>query len=277
MGDYDNLNSFFDPNAYGNAAIANIFSQYPLINSNATNSFETNVSYRGDGVDPTEILNYMFKKQFGIPNASPYSIYSSESIAQSSFQNSTKDRQFSQYIPFEYPTDIYEDTNFRNNIVNNGILVNNSPDFNQARYISSKYPYLTFYSNVIMKNIVTDSQLAFFVKDEKNNILTQNAISLFYSKKNVKVYEGLNLDANFNPLSYENTIKLTNITGNSNLQFGDKLAGSWLFDTDSGIVTFYDDVDRSVATVNASNPPRISFWRYEGLIGNNTIMEVADF
>lgn len=277
MGDYDNLNTFFDPNSFGNTAITNIFSQYPLINSNASNAEGIIVSYRGDGVDPTEILNYMFKKQFGIPNASPYSTYSTESVAQSSFQNSTTDRQFSQYIPFQCPTDIYEDTDFRNNIVFNGILVDDSPDYNQARYISSNYPYLAFYSNVIMLSIVSGSQLAFYVQDENYNILTQNAISLFYSQKNTKIYGELNVDANGNILSYQNQIKLTDITGNNNLQFGYKLAGSWLFDTDSGIVTFYDDVDQSVATVNADNPPRISFWRYEGLIGNNTIMNVADF
>lgn len=293
MGDYNSLETFFENDAGGGTAITNIFSQYPLINSNAINDNGDTVSYRGDGIDPTEILNYMFKKQFGIPNARPYSTYNTEAT-QSSLPNSTKDRQFSQEIPYECPIDIYEDINFRSNIANNqniniicgaNLTDYTNADYNQARYISSNRPYLVFYSNIIMKPVNTNSKLSFYAVDYTNpfNVLTQNAISYYYSLKNNNIYNNISDQARL----YNSQLKLYDITGTTELSFGSRIFGSWLIDTDSGIVTFYDDVNISITddegltiTIRVdgiNNLPRISFWRYEGLIGNNTLMNVREF
>jgi len=108
--------------------------------------------------------------------------------------------------------------------------------------------------------------ISFFVTRPDNIILTRNAINYYYGAKGQ---------------GQTNTyaIGLTDINGVS-LQFGTVDAGSWLLDCDSGILTFYDDINstNTGATVDADlNPPRISFWRYEGLIGNNTVMNVQDF
>lgn len=268
---YDSLNSFFDDVKAGGTPIANIFSRFPLINSNAKDVNSNITSYRGDGVNPTEILNYMFKKQFGIPNSSPYSTYATEPAYQSSFQNSTKDRQFSQEIPFDAPTDIYEDSNFRTNIATNPNININIVDNNQARYISSERPYLAFYSNIIMAPVTTGSKLSFWAVDPDFNILTQNAINLTYSAKNTNIFNSVTTP-------YSSKLELFTITG-SNISYTSSGNGNWLLDCDSGILTLYDDVDSNAfGVVDAnSNLPRISFWRYEGLIGNNTVMNVREF
>jgi len=257
--EYDNANDFFNPNTVSGSGLQNIFSQYPLINTNASNS------YRGDGVNITEIVNFIFKKQFGIANTSPYATYNNE-YSLTSFTNSTKDRQFSQTIPFEYPIDIYEDYTFRNNMLN----YNN--DNNQGRYISSNYPYLVFYSNIIMSAIDEGLNVSFIAKNynSTNNIISQNAVSYYYSRKTPSISE-------YSTNLYDNAFKIFDFTSLTELPFGNPSYGSWLFDSDSGVLTFYDDVDQTLATVNAQNPPRISFWRYEGLIGNNTIMNVVEF
>jgi hypothetical protein len=234
--------------------LSQIFSEYPLINSNVTNSF------RGDGINVTEIVNFIFKKQFGIPNTNPYIDYSGESYIDS-LLNASKDRQYSQIIPYDYPIDIYIDLNFPNTM-NDNLNVNN-----QYRYISSNYPYLSYYSNIIMSpSSVADNGevLSFYVLTPNSNILTKNAVSYSYGLKSV----------NAPARAYYNTIRLKASDG-TNLNFGASPAGNWIFDTDSGIVTFYDNP--TVAQVNGDNPPRISFWRYEGLIGNNTVMNVGDF
>jgi hypothetical protein len=58
------------------------------------------------------------------------------------------------------------------------------------------------------------------------------------------------------------------------LFFGDEDSGSWIMDTDSGVLTFYNNVTST--TIDNVNPPRISYWRYEGLTGNANIVEVFD-
>jgi len=248
---YDNLNTFFS--GY-NGNLRNIFGKYPLINTNASNSF------RGDGINTTEITNFIFKKQFGIPNTNPYSVYSTES-ANDSFLNASKDRQYSQEIPFNSPNDLYNDINFSN--------IFETPDeiYDQYKFISFNKPYIVYYSNIIMESSASgqNNEAISFIVKLNNSILTRNAISQYYGNEGTGQSRGYN-------------IKLTDYNGNI-LTFGSIDAGSWLLDCDSGVLTFYDDIntENTGASVDGDNPPRISFWRYEGLIGNNTIMNVVEF
>lgn len=64
---------------------------------------------------------------------------------------------------------------------------------------------------------------------------------------------------NFDPLgSYE--VKLYKSNG-AEIPFGSS-GGEWLFDYESGIITFYEY--SNISGVNSSNPPLISFYRYIG-------------
>ena len=82
---------------------------------------------------------------------------------------------------------------------------------------------------------------------------------------------------NFDPLgSYE--IKLYKANG-TEIPFGSS-GGEWLFDYESGIVTFYEY--DNISGIDASNPPLISFYRYIGEKGvgmslvNKTIFNAGD-
>jgi len=233
--------------------IPNNFFQYPLLGTNEVGDYT--IQRRSDGINPTEMLNYMFKKQFGIPNANPYNVYNVDLKNRiSAINSSTLDKQYSQSIPYKPPSDKIIDDTFNNVRYGGG-----------SRYISSEKPYMIYYMNIPM--IAADSVGQSFYVVDKNasgqviSILTQNAISPYYGN-----------DPNFSPPTYLSELIITNINGDI-LDFGESYSGNWLLDCDSGILTFYD----SIPTVNLDNPPRISFWRYEGLIGNNTVMTVGDF
>jgi hypothetical protein len=245
--------------------LASNYFSYPLIN--------TSLGCNADGIDPTEIINFLFKKQLGFANTAKVGLYYIEGNNYNSFKPTTTNLLFSQYIPPIPPTDLIEipfcNINEYSNISG------------QIKYISSNYPYLAYYSNVCMNSAgssqqsvsaFTISKFARFEDDGGDiyynqtyaNILTKNAIPFSY---------GVSAETGEN--NYKSKIILRNSNLNHQLYFGTIDNGSWIFDTDSGILTFYDNV--TTVTVNRSTPPRISFWRYEGLIGNNTIMNIADF
>jgi hypothetical protein len=206
------------------------YSNFPLVGSDGI---------RNDSINPTEILNYLFKKSFGFPNTSLYDAYNNEAVG--SF-NSTpyiiNKNLYSQPIPNIAPTDLSNDLTWTNG----------------TRSISSNYPYLARYENVLMQvNIGTYP--SFYVEDNNGNKHTK-IIPMFFDPDQ----------------SYIISLSTTNNVG---LDFGQISSGSWIMDTDSGVLTFYDDVTIGEG-VSSTNPPRISYWRYEGLTGNANIVEVFD-
>ena len=231
--------------------LPNNYFQEPLVGPGAT-------GWRNDGVDPTEILNYLFKKSFGIPNAQSYYDYANDfSGSYNSTQSIKNNYIYSQKIPNSKDL---SDLIFINNWLNLGHQTNGDvPDTTYGyKYISSNYPYLAYYSNVLMKTTnPTSPSLSFMVGNAPDNVTSKNMIPYFYG----------------DGTSYN--IQLYDYNGTNSLIFGDQNAGSWIMDTDSGILTFYDDV--TGATVNADNPPRITFWRYEGLTGNSGIVNVGSY
>jgi hypothetical protein len=78
----------------------------------------------------------------------------------------------------------------------------------------------------------------------------------------------------FGDLTFAPVIK--DVNGIS-FDFGDSNYGSWLLDADSGVLTFYDRINLAQYAVDADNPPRITFWRYEGLTGNSGIVNVGSY
>jgi hypothetical protein len=254
----------------------------------------------------------MFKKQFGIPNTRPYGNYATDAaIPTTSINNCLLDKQYSQEIPKRFPTDIIEDSNF--NLPNPQRLYNS----NSKRFISISKPYMVYYQDIQMLNISDESFHAgtYDANNNIRFYLTQNAISPFYGNdpnidNSEKYYDKLivsganisntevttttttevpRVDANGNLIADQDgnqlydTITTTTTTtvpiviGYTTLTFGDKVAGNWLLDCDTGVLTFYDNVNPSRAIVNTNYPQRISFWRYEGLIGNSSIVNVGEY
>jgi len=214
-----------------------------------------------DGVNPTEIINYLFKKQLGLANTSKLHTYNSETFKYNSYHPITTELQFSQYIPPNPPNDLIQ-VHFCN--INS---YSNIPG--QAKYISSNYPYLAFFSNVFMNPTTGAPNLSnsFTISDTNySTFLTTNSIPYAYGLNNIN-----------GGSSYRDAIEIHTSNLAIKLSFTGVADGSWIFDTDSGILNFYDTPTRSGLTLNRTTPPRISFWRYEGLIGNNTFMNIGDF
>jgi hypothetical protein len=241
---------------------------------------------RQDGINPTEILNYLFKKSFGIPNGKAYFTYNREFPDYNSTPSVKNDKIYSQKIPntITKPTitnnslDL-NDTNFieDSNWINIGYASEYIGGYNNAlgqKYISKIYPYLTYYNNV--KMVTTGYPIA--PNGYYNGLQAPKAPS-FIVGSNTTPQQTICLSTNIIPYFYGDATSY-NITLKDNtsttLLFGDPESGSWIMDTDSGVLTFYDDVRLENITVDAENPPRISYWRYEGLTGNANIVEVFD-
>jgi len=217
-------------------ALPNNFLTEPLVGPGVN-------GWRSDGVDPTEMINYLFKKSFGIPNAQAYKTYRFDfSGTYNSTQTIKNNFIYAQYIPDTAPSDTIEDTSW------------SIPQ--SSRYISQSYPYLVNYRDILMTGLNSDNP-SFVCKNSDDTLISNNTIPYYYGDHS----------------SYNIILKGNN---NTLLNFGLLSAGSWIMDTDSGILTFYDDVDPTIATVNKDTPPRISYWRYEGLTGNANIVEVFD-
>jgi len=227
--------------------LASNFFAYPLMSINCN----------ADGINPTEVINYLFKKQLGFANTSKIAPYNNESLFYNSYNPTTTNLLFSQFIPPIPPKDLIV-VPFCN--VNTYARISG-----QVKYISSNYPYLAYYSNVFMNRATSTSPNSYTIccnnpNGNYSNFLIKNAIPYSYGIRN----------------SYKNEIIIS--TSNLlNIAFTGSNDGSWIFDTDSGVLTFYDTPSRPGILVNPITPPRISFWHYEGLIGNNTIMNIADF
>jgi len=224
---------------------ANFFTS-PLIGTNVLS----------DGVDPTEILNFLFKKSFGIANSKPYWDYSDETVGFNSTPFTNLNSLYSQKIPITI------------NELNPLVKIDNWVNPNGRggeKWISSNFPYISNYRLIDMTPCVGNQfSNTFFCGVTYYDSTGNPAYSNFSTNSIPNNYgDGISFkhlvySSNGSPLSSQN-----NGTG-----------GSWILDTDSGVLTFYDAViGRSV---NNENPPRITYWRYEGLTGNANIVEVFD-
>ena len=226
---------------------------------------DTTEGYGNDGVDPTQIINLVFKKNFGIPNAKPYTQYFDDLFTTNSFIQTFQNQQYSQFVPSAPPTDLIKDVTFIPFYPDiSGVYPDISGSLSQERFYSAQYPYLAYYTNNITASTNPDYNYSFYI-ESNGYILTRNAIPMFY---------GLN-KSNFElGTTYFNQTRLYTSDGSEPVLFGTPGYGQWLFDTDSGIITFYDTPPYGIGP---SSPPVISFWRYEGLIGNSGINTIVDY
>ena len=225
------------------------FFTFPLIGP--TSNYQ---DYLADGVDPTEILNFLFKKSFGFPNAKPYNAYYADLPALfNSDKNVVNSKLYSQTVPDS--SDTLSPYILDVSWTNPAYLGDNTAG---RRYISSNYPYVAYYSNIKMANAspATADSNTFYC-----------GTSLINFSKNM-------IPFTFGAYNYQQ--KLYDSLGNE-LYFGDSNYGSWIVDADSGVLTFYDRINQPGYIVNRTNPPRITFWRYEGLTGNSGIVNVGSY
>jgi len=225
-----------------------------------------------DAIDIPEMIFQIQKKFLGYPNTIPDIIYNTElqpsvnTKTPNSFPFLHQIKLYSQYVPQINPilsgviggyitlsSNYAQDTTFVNsNFVFLGC--NLIPDLNSSRYYSCNYPYIAFYSNLLMSPLV-------------NN--TARYPGTLYS--NFCTTYGHPLLINSISGNYDITYYATILT-NDGIHVIQPYDGYGLLDNDSGIFVFYDS-NTTVPQVTASNPPRISFFRYEGLFGDASITQ----
>jgi len=191
----------------------------------------------------TEKVNYLFKKSIGLANTLIAGEYVSEN-ANASRWTIYSSQMFQQPIPTTAPTDL------QSNITSDPKILYKSN--------SIQYPYIAKYS-VLMTPAFSGSTEAYLSPLLKNGISEQFDPSGEYRYKLFATSNG-------------NCNVLLNVL-NTN--------GDWVADPDSGIVTFYNYTGLSLGTggytINATRPPVITFFRYEGAIGPNTFQSVEHF
>jgi len=191
--------------------------------------------------DPQKV-NYLFKKNIGLANTEITGEYNTEPVIPSRWSIYTT-QLFQQLIPTTAPVDLQPSAV-------------NPPDTNVIYKCNSiTYPYIAKYQVLMVPAV--GGALNAFKSPYFTNVISEQLDSqqgYFY-----KLYATSNRNCN----------TLVEITkGNDAL---------WLGDPDSGIVTFYNLGGLTTQpnySIAGSNPPVISFYRYEGVIGPNTFQSV---
>jgi hypothetical protein len=205
------------------------------------------------------------KKYLGVPNTIPDALYSTEFVPSildkvpSGYPYLHQTKLYAQTVPLSNPMAFIENgiATLNSNFQQDKLFVNSNyscfgcnmiSDTNSSRYFCSTYPYICFYSNLLLSPIGRNQDR--FSATLYSNFTTtyahpllQNSISQSY-------------DITYYPVLYTNT--------NNNVIYPSD--GYWIIDNDTGVLMFFDS-NTTVSQVNSSNPPRISFFRYEGLFG----------
>jgi len=244
------------------------------------------LQYRYDAINANEGINYLFKKSLGYPNTKPQGGFYGELVDNyNSFPFINKNKLYNQNIPQSNPpfNNYILDPTFSNIIFRfQTNSFNVIPDTNGKRYYSSNYPYIAYYSNILLTNL-TDHRVLGSPYNTLQTVSFSHPLLVNSIPVTFVPYD------NGQPGSYSLTLLTSNI---ENQQVIDKENGYWLVDTDSGILTLYDsntsirigrlyDVNNQpVLDGNGNiiyNLPRISFYRYEGLIGSTNVANTQDF
>jgi hypothetical protein len=231
--------------------------------------------FQGSNIGPNGVLNdaldipemfYAFQKKFfGLPNTIPDILYSSELLPSitsgvpNSFPYIQQNKIYGQTVPLPNPiatirggipalsSNYTQDTTFINsNYVYFGCNMN--IDTMSSRYYANSFPYICYYSNLLLSPITNN-------KARYPNTLYSN-FTTTYAHPLLQNSIAASYDTTYYPIVYTN----------NGIQRIIPTDGYWLLDNDTGILIFYDS-NTTVSQVNASNPPRISFFRYEGLFG----------
>lgn len=226
-----------------------------------------------DAQNIPEMMYLIVKKNFGLANTIPDRLYSSETVPNirnaipNSFPFIHQTKVYSQIVPLSNPmTSGFTST--RQTLNNNNYIdysfsnvgvnfwgANSLSDFTSVKYINCNFPYICYYSNLLLTNVI------------------RNLPTTLYSNFNTSYGHPLLIRTipEFYDISYRPYLYYSNTGDRINL-----IDGYWLLDPDAGIVTFYDS-NNPGQQVSRSNPPRISFFRYEGLFGEANILSSQEF
>ena len=222
-----------------------------------------------DAINIPEMMYSLTKKGLGIPNTTPDALYTFEPYPNyyantpNAFPFIHQVKMYSQTVPLVNPmvntygiftpSNTTQDTSFVNsNYIFFSVPMSN--DMNSSRWLSKDYPYICYYSNVLLTNFTTN-QYTF------NNTLYSNYPTTFGHPLLVNSISG-RYDVSYLPTLF----------ANNGINYYSESDGYWQLDNDTGIVMFFDS-NTTQAQVTARNAPRMSFYRYEGLFGEANITQ----
>jgi hypothetical protein len=232
-----------------------------------------------DGINVPEYLYLLSKKFFGYVNTVPDLSFIGEDVptfaysVPNGFPYLHQKKLYAQIVPLSNPMfdtnrfllkpeAMFRDYSFSNyNYFYFNKNMNN--DSLSSKYISKDYPYIAFYSNLLLTNISIRERTQDIdgtIKSLYSNFDTTYVHSLLQQSISVN-YDG----------SYAYSLYQSN--GIEQI-YPDN--GYSLVDTDVGSINFYDRIT-SGQQISSSNPPRISFFRYEGLFGEANILSSQEF
>jgi hypothetical protein len=184
------------------------------------------------GITSDQIVDLLFKKLLNTGNTNPVTSgnqignYLIEPIRQN-FINTQHTNIYSQVIPVPAPADL--------------ILVEQSNGY--SKYISSNYPYISYFSTVKLVSATFCNNVSFL------SPLLQNIITP----------------------SYDLTYLYKIFANSSNDIASTRDSQNYYVDPDIGILTFFNP---SVNNFNSGNRPSISFYRYEGQKGDSQFLNI---
>ena len=210
--------------------------------------------------DINKTVTYLFKKSIGKPNAFPDNDYSSEvpgdarmkvfsyQILQQIVPRFAPGFDATWATPPEPPPladELTQDSSF---VDEGAVNFNDSygTSYNYGtKFLSKSYPHIVQYKNIILNAILPGRSYYYTFDFAKVNVLT-NVIPFNFDEQggsyNINVYDSQGNEIPKNDPDY-----------------------SWIFDGDVGFLYFIGPTDF------VNEPPSITFWRYEGIIGLDNV------
>jgi hypothetical protein len=180
----------------------------------------------------TEKIELLFKKNYGYPYANPYASMLQESTSQSRPRIIPALQILVEPIPPVAPSLLVEDTSF--------------DSVKGRRFTNNSAPHVIKYEKLLLKSITT--QYTFWYIDATSATPSANLLSN-------------SIPSTYDPHTNTYTIFLyITINGIERELSPDSPEYPWLFDCDGGYITF-------LKPVPISSIIRLTFWRYEGIIG----------
>ena len=184
-------------------------------------------------------VDYLFKKALGYPETNTLNPAAAEQ-GYFSKPNVFTFQQLAQELPNTRPNDFILTT------APAGITVSNV-------YRSRSYPYIYMYSNLTLQAAVSGSSNAFYSPYLKNLISPSLSDTGLYG---YKIFTNNLLNDITTDLIYKQT---------------------HVIDTDSGVLYFFTYPNFLNDPVLENKPPKVTFYRYEGLTGNVGIASLQEF
>jgi hypothetical protein len=189
-----------------------------------------------------QILNLVYKKYLDLANINPNISFVTSETQISAAKNSYIQNNFAQYIPLSNPNDYHTVATY-------------PTSFGETiKKISSNYPYIAYYEKLPLVSATQYNDNS-YTHSNLNRII----LSSYHNSYSPRVF-------NFN------TTK--DITEEGSNAIPDRNYIN--IDSDSGVLTFYNIITPNI--VSFSNPPVVSFYRYEGIVGTDaTFFKIQQF